>query len=239
MLIAAQAPPTWPSKKGKIPVVTLSTSLLPPNVQDYLETHTREPAALAALREATHLLPEGYYQTGPEQGRFITLLVECIGAHRALDIGTFTGLSAVAIALGMPVDGRVLTLDISEEFASHGRPYWTAAGVADRIELLIGPALAGLQARIGAGEAGTYDFAFIDADKEAYADYLERCLELVRPGGLIAIDNTLWRGRVADMGNTKPKTLAMRALNDAIFADERISPAMLPIGDGMTLIRRR
>lgn len=219
--------------------MSLSTSLLPPTIQDYLETHTREPAALAALRQATNLLPEGYYQTGPEQGRLLTFLVEVIGAKAALDIGTFTGISALAIALGLPADGRVVTFDLSEAFAAHGKPYWQAAGVAERIDLVIGPALEGLQARLDADEGEQYDFAFIDADKERYADYLELTLKLVRRGGVIAIDNTLWRGRVADMGNLKPKTVAMRALNDSIFADERVSPVLLPVGDGMTLLRRR
>ena len=168
----------------------------------------------------------------------MALLVRLIGARRALEVGTFTGYSALAVALALPADGRLLACDISDEFTRVGRPYWAAAGVAGKIELVLGPALATLDARLAAGEAGAYDFAFIDADKANYAGYVERCARLVRPGGLIAIDNVLWSGRVAQDGGDAD-TLALKALNAALHADARFDLSLLPIGDGLTLLRVR
>ena len=205
----------------------------------YLLDHSlREHPEQAALREATRAHPRAGMQISPEQGQFMTLLVKLIGARRTIEIGTFTGYSALTVALALPVGGKVLACDISEKYTAIGKPYWQRAGVADRIELVIAPAVQTLDARIAAGEAGRYDFAFIDADKEGYDDYYERCLQLVRQGGLIAVDNTLWGGDVARPAKDAD-TRALQALNDKLHRDERIDMAMLPIGDGLTLARKR
>ena len=205
----------------------------------YLLDHSlREHPEQAALREATRTHPRAGMQISPEQGQFMSLLVKLIGARRTIEIGTFTGYSALTVALALPADGKILACDISEEYTAIGKPYWQRAGVADRIELVIAPAVQTLDARIAAGEAGGYDFAFIDADKEGYDDYYERCLQLVRQGGLIAFDNTLWGGDVARAAEDAD-TRALQALNDKLHRDERIDMAMLPIGDGLTLARRR
>ncbi len=204
----------------------------------YLLDHSlREHPELAALREATRTHPRAGMQISPEQGQFMALLVKLIGARRTIEVGVFTGYSALAVALALPEDGRVLACDVSEEFTSIGRPYWQRAGVAGRIELVLAPALATLDARLAAGEAGTYDFAFIDADKVNYDGYYERCLRLARPGGLIAIDNVLWSGRVAAAAADQDTT-ALQRLNTKLHGDERIDLALLPLGDGLTLARR-
>jgi len=205
----------------------------------YLLAHSlREHPAQAALREATKPLPQGGMQIGPEQGQFMALLVRLIGARRAIEVGVFTGYSALTVALALPDDGRLLACDISDEYTRVGRPYWEQAGVANKIELRLAPAIETLDAKLAAGEAGQYDFAFIDADKPAYDDYYERCLELIRPGGLIAIDNVLWSGAVARAAKTAD-TAALQALNDKLHYDERIDLSLLPIGDGVTLARKR
>lgn len=199
----------------------------------------REPDVLARLREETHALPEHSMQIAPEQGAFLAMLVELTGARRALEIGTFTGYSSTAVALALPADGNLTCCDVSTEWTDIARRYWAEAGVADRIDLRIAPALDTLDALLAEGAAGTYDFAFIDADKTGYAAYYERILELLRPGGLIAIDNVLWSGNVVDDADQTADTQALRALNDAIVTDERVSLAMLPIADGVTLARKR
>jgi caffeoyl-CoA O-methyltransferase len=205
----------------------------------YLLDHSlREHPEQAALREATRTHPRAGMQISPEQGQFMTLLVKLIGARRTIEIGTFTGYSALTVALALPPDGRILACDISDEYTSIGKPFWQRAGVADRIELVIAPAVRTLDARLAVGEADGYDFAFIDADKERYDDYYERCLRLVRQGGLIAFDNTLWGGDVARPAKDAD-TRALQALNDKLHRDERIDIAMLPIGDGLTLARKR
>ncbi len=204
-----------------------------------LQVGCREPEALAALREETAGLAQAHYQISPEEGQLLAFLLEAIGARRALDIGTFTGYSALAAALSMPADGRVVSLDTSEEFTAIARRHWQAAGVADRIELRLGPALESLQRLLADSGAGQYDFAFIDADKERYDAYYELTLRLLRPGGLAAVDNTLWRGRVADPDNRKARTEAFRVFNAKVHADPRITLVMLPVGDGVTLIRKR
>ena len=205
----------------------------------YLLAHSlREHPAQAALREATKPLPHGGMQIGPEQGQFMALLVRLIGARRAIEVGVFTGYSALTVALALPDDGRLLACDISDEYTRIGRPYWQAAGVMHKIDLQLAPARQTLDAKLAAGEAGEYDFAFIDADKTAYDDYYERCLELIRPGGLIAIDNVLWSGSVARAAKTAD-TAALQALNDKLHYDERIDLSLLPIGDGLTLARKR
>jgi predicted O-methyltransferase YrrM len=205
----------------------------------YLLDHSlREHPELAALREATRAHPQGRMQISPEQGQFMAMLVKLVGARRTIEVGVFTGYSALAVALALPEDGRILACDISEEFTSVGRPYWQRAGVAHKIELVLAPALATLDARLAAGAAASYDFAFIDADKASYDGYYERCLRLVRPGGLIAVDNTLWRGRVAEAVKDDD-TAALQAFNRKLHGDERVDLSLLPIGDGLTLARRR
>jgi len=205
---------------------------------DYLLGHSlREHPEQTALREATRSHAHAGMQISPEQGQFMSLLIKLIGARRTIEIGTFTGYSALTVALALPTDGKVLACDISAEYTSIGKPYWQRAGVADKIELVIAPATGTLDARIAAGESGRYDFAFIDADKTGYDAYYERCLQLIRVGGLIAIDNTLWGGEVARPADDDD-TRALQALNDKLHHDERIEMAMLPIGDGLTLARK-
>ncbi|MBS0381494.1 MAG: class I SAM-dependent methyltransferase [Proteobacteria bacterium] len=206
---------------------------------DYLLAHSlREHPEQAALREATAKHPRGGMQISPEQGQFMQLLVKLIGAHRTIEIGTFTGYSALTVALALPVNGKILACDVSDEYTSIGKPYWQRAGVANKIELVLAPAAQTLDARLAAGESGRYDFAFIDADKSGYDGYYERCLQLVRQGGLIAFDNVLWSGDVARPAQDDD-TRALQALNDKLHNDERIDMAMLPIGDGLTLARKR
>lgn len=213
---------------------------LPERLHAYmLQIGCREPEALAQLRGETAELAQAHYQISPEEGQVLGFLLEAIGARRALDIGTFTGYSALVAALSMPQDGRIVSLDTSEEFTAIARRHWQAAGVADRIDLRLGPALGSLDGLIADGEAGRYDFAFIDADKERYDAYYERVLTLLRPGGLAAVDNTLWRGRVVDPDDRKAKTEAFRTFNAKLHGDHRVTMVMLPIGDGVTLVRKR
>jgi len=206
--------------------------------QYLLDSSLREHADLAALRDATRAHPRAGMQISPEQGQLMALLVKLIGARRTIEVGVFTGYSALAVALALPEDGRILACDISDEFTSIGRPFWQRAGVAHKIELVLAPALATLDARLAAGEAGAYDFAFIDADKGNYDGYYERCLQLVCAGGLIAIDNTLWSGRVAEAALDED-TAALQRFNRKLHGDERIDLSLLPIGDGLTLARKR
>lgn len=217
------------------------TLVLDDRLYDYvLDVSLREHPELAALREATRTHPRAGMQISPEQGQLMALLVRLANARRTVEIGVFTGYSALAVALALPADGRVLACDISHEFTSIGKPYWERAGVAHKIELVIAPAVQTLDAQLAAGAAGSYDFAFIDADKPGYAEYYERCLALLRTGGLIAIDNVLWSGRVAEAaaaGDTD--TAALQALNRRLHTDERVDLALLPIGDGLTLARKR
>jgi caffeoyl-CoA O-methyltransferase len=205
----------------------------------YLVAHSaREQPAQTGLREATRSHPHAGMQIGPEQAQLMALLVKLAGARRAIEIGVFTGYSALAVALALPADGYLLACDISDEYTRIGRPFWAEAGVAAKIDLRLGPALATLDAQLAEGAAGSFDFAFIDADKSAYDAYYERCLALLRHGGLIAIDNVLWGGSVARPAEDAD-TQALQALNDKIHRDERVDIAMLPIGDGVTLARKR
>ena len=217
------------------------TLALDDRLYDYVVQHNREHPELAKLREATATHPRAGMQISPEQGALLQVLVKLIGARRTIEIGVFTGYSALAVALALPPDGRILACDISDEFTQVGRPYWERAGVADRIELVLEPALHTLDARLAMGESGCYDFAFIDADKASYDGYYERCLKLLRAGGLIAIDNVLWSGRVAQAvdASADPDTAALQWLNAKLQRDERIDLALLPIGDGLTLARKR
>jgi predicted O-methyltransferase YrrM len=206
----------------------------------YLLDHSvRELPLLAELRAETRAMPNAQMQIGPEQGQFMALLVRLIGARRAIEVGVFTGYSSLAVAMALPDDGRLLACDVDAEWTAIARRYWRAAGVEHKVELVLQPAAETLAARVAAGEAATYDFAFIDADKTNYGMYYERVLELLRPGGLIAVDNTLWSGRVADEGVQDRDTVALRRFNDALHRDERVDLSLVPIGDGLTLARKR
>jgi predicted O-methyltransferase YrrM len=209
-------------------------------VYDYLLNHSlREPEILSELRDETSQLEMSIMQISPEQGQFMALLVKILGVRRAIEVGVFTGYSSLAVAMAMPDDSELIVCDMNEEWTSIARRYWQKAGLANRIKLNIAPALDTLDALLAAGEAGQFDFAFIDADKTNYRNYYERCLQLIRVGGVIAIDNVLWSGSVADLNDNSEDTLAIRELNDYIHHDERVELSMLPIGDGLTLARRR
>lgn len=209
-------------------------------LSDYLlSVSLREPPLLARLRQETARDPMSRMQIAPEQGQFMRLLAELLGVRRAIEVGVFTGYSSLCIAEVLPEDGRLLACDVSERWTAVARRYWQEAGVEHKVELCIGPALHTLDARLEAGEEGAYDFAFIDADKEGYLPYFERCLRLLRPGGLVCVDNTLWDGAVADPTDQSLDTVALRAFNKALHADERISLSLVPIGDGLTLARKR
>ena len=206
---------------------------------DYLHAHSlREHPAQAGLRAATAGHRHGGMQISPEQGQFMALLVRLLGARRCIEIGVFTGYSALTVALALPEEGYLLACDISDEYTRVGRPFWQQAGVDHKIDLQLGPALATLDAQLAAGQAGRFDFAFIDADKAGYDAYYERCLRLLRAGGLIAIDNVLWSGAVARAADSDD-TRALQELNDKLHTDERIDLSLLPIGDGLTLARKR
>jgi len=209
------------------------------DLRAYLVAHSaREAPAQRGLRDATRSHPHAGMQIGPEQGQLLALLVRMLGARRTIEIGVFTGYSALSVALALPDDGYLLACDNSDAYTRIGRPFWAEAGVAGKIDLRIAPARETLDACIAAGEAASYDFAFIDADKAGYDAYYERCLTLVRRGGVIAIDNVLWGGSVARPA-TDDDTRALQALNVKIHRDERVDIAMLPIGDGVTLARKR
>jgi predicted O-methyltransferase YrrM len=220
----------------------MSARILPlsPRLYDYVLSHTaRETAMQRRLRAATQHERGAGMQIGADQGAFMQLLVRLTGAKNCLEIGTYTGYSALCVALAMPKGGRLVCCDVSEEWTAVARRFWNEAGVARRIDLRLAPALKTLDALLKQGRAGSFDFAFIDADKENYWRYFERCLKLVRKGGLIAIDNTLWYGRVVDRRNREADTLAIRAFNRRLHRDARVDHAMLAIGDGLTLARKR
>jgi caffeoyl-CoA O-methyltransferase len=225
----------------QMPERTPVSRLLPVTEQmlSYLaKTGAREHPVLARCREETQKMPESMMQIGPDQGAVMGILAQLVGAVRYLEIGTFTGYSALAVTLAMPDKGRAVCLDVSREYTDKARAYWQAAGVAERIDLRIGPALESLDAMIAAGEA-PFDFAFIDADKGNYDGYYERALQLVRAGGLIALDNMLWSGAVADPSRNEAETVALRALNRKIHGDPRVDMALAAIGDGVMLARKR
>jgi predicted O-methyltransferase YrrM len=206
----------------------------------YLVDHSvREHPVQRELREATAGMKHAGMQISPDQGQFMALLVQLLGARRTIEIGVFTGYSALSVALALPPDGKIVACDVSEEWTAIGRKHWEKAGVAAKIDLRLAPALETLDKLIAAGGAGRYDFAFIDADKGNYLGYYERCMTLVRRGGLITLDNTLWSGRVADPKENDGDTKAIRAVNDALHRDERIALSLLPIGDGLTLALKR
>ena len=206
----------------------------------YLVDHSvHEPEVLTALRLETALHPMAQMQIAPEQGQFMALLVQLLGVKKALEVGVFTGYSALRVALALPPEGKLVACDVSEEYTAIARRYWEKAGVAAKIDLRIAPATETLNELIQAGETNSFDFAFIDADKSSYPTYYEQVLQLVRPGGLIALDNVLWSGQVADPAVQDRRTNTLRALNDAIHNDDRVVASLVPIADGLTLAMKK
>ncbi|BAY16970.1 O-methyltransferase family protein [Anabaenopsis circularis NIES-21] len=219
--------------------MTTQTLGLEPNLYEYLlSVSVREPEILTQLRQETAQHPMGRMQIAPEQGQLMSLLVKLIGAQKTLEIGVFTGYSTLVVALALPKTGKVVACDISEEFTAIARRYWQQAGVAEKIDLHIAPARETLDRLLASGEAETFDFAFIDADKSNYDNYYERSLQLVRPGGLIVIDNVLWSGRVADSQVQDNRTKKIRAFNQKLHQDSRVTLSLIPIADGLTLARK-
>ena len=219
----------------------MSNKTLPLNNSLYeyiLSVSLREPEVLARLRAETLQQAMSVMLSAPEQGQFLALLAQLIGARKCLEVGVYTGYSTLWVALALPHDGSVLACDVSEKWTAIARRYWEEAGVAERIDLQLAPALETLERLLAADQAGSFDFAFIDADKENYPDYYERTLQLLRPGGLMVIDNTLWSGAVADTTRQDPETCAIRALNDLVHADDRVQMSLLPVADGLTLARK-
>lgn len=204
-----------------------------------LENSVREPEVLQRLRKVTAVMPDANMQIGPEQGQFMALLARLIDARRCIEVGVFTGYSSLALALALPEDGRIIACDVNEKWTSIARQFWREAGVEHKIELKLQPASRTLEELLAADGEGKYDYAFIDADKTGYAGYYEQLLKLIRPGGLILIDNTLWSGKVADPKESDPSTVALRSLNAQIKDDERVDVSLVPIGDGVTLVRKR
>lgn len=207
-------------------------------LQAYVVRHNAEHPLLAELRAETAGHPWARMQISPEQGAFMGWLVRLLGARRVLEVGVFTGYSSLAMALSLPADGKLLACDVSEEWTAVARRYWQRAGVESKVQLELRPALETLDQRLGAGEASSYDFAFVDADKENYEAYYERCLRLLRVGGVLAVDNTLWGGAVADPADQRETTSAIRALNRAVADDRRVEATLLPVGDGLLLARK-
>ncbi len=203
------------------------------------EVSLREPEILARLRAETQKQRASGMQISPPQGQFMALLVETIGARRCVEVGTFTGYSALAVALALPPDGQLIACDVSEEWTAIARRYWAEAGVAQKIDLRLAPALETLDGLLADGQAGTFDFAFIDADKSSYDRYYEDCLVLVRSGGLILLDNMLWGGAVIDDTDNSADTVALRKLNRKIHDDARVDMCLLGIGDGISVVRKR
>jgi predicted O-methyltransferase YrrM len=207
-----------------------------PALSDYIaRVSLREPDVLRRLRAETASHPQVSMQISAEQGQFMALLVHMLGARKTIEIGVFTGYSSLVVALALPEDGRVIACDINEEWTTVARRYWREAGVERKIDLRLRPALQTLDDLIALGQAGSFDFAFIDADKENYESYYERCLTLVRPGGLIAVDNVLWSARVIDPADQEKDTRAIRAFNEKLKSDQRVWLSLLPIRDGVTL----
>jgi predicted O-methyltransferase YrrM len=204
-----------------------------------LSVSLREPQLLLDLREETAALSSAGMQISPEQGQFMALMVRLMGARRCLEVGVFTGYSSLVVALALPEDGRIVACDVSEKWTAVARTYWQAAGIDHKIDLRLAPAVATLDVLIAQGHSGTFDLAFIDADKASYLDYYERALTLLRPGGLIMVDNTLWDGRVIDPEVSDADTVAIRHFNETVHADQRVDVSLLPVGDGLTLVRKR
>ena len=213
--------------------------LVPDDLYDYiLKISLRELPVQRELRERTASVPQARMQTGADQLQFLQLLVKSIGARRCIEVGVYTGASALAVALALPADGRIIACDVSEEYTAVAREFWKRADVTAKIDLRLAPAAQTLNELLAGGK-GEYDFAYIDADKSNYDTYYELVLQLLRPGGLIAIDNVLWGGAVADAAETDPDTVALRQLNEKIGGDERVDASLLTIGDGLTVVRKR
>lgn len=206
--------------------------------QYLLDVSLREPGILKTLREETASLPSANMQISPEQGQLMALLVQLMGAKNTIEVGVYTGYSALAVAMALPDNGQIVACDISEEYTSVARRYWMQAGISEKIDLRLAPATETLSKLIEEGKSSTIDFAFIDADKENYARYFELCFELLRPGGLIAVDNVLWNGAVIDSDNQDVDTCAIRAFNQQLLSDNRVAISMIPIADGLTLARK-
>jgi len=220
--------------------VSNKTFTMSDTLGEYMQSVSlREPDVLTRLREETSRLSMSMMQIAPEQGQFMQLLVKALGIRRAIEVGVFTGYSTLCVALAMPDDGRIVACDINKKWTDIAQRYWKEAGVDNKIELRLAPALETLDTLIGEQLQNKFDFAFIDADKEGYKDYYERVLALIRPGGLIAIDNTLWNGNVADESNQTESTQAIRDINRHLHTDERVDISLLPIGDGLTLALKR
>lgn len=206
--------------------------------QYMLSVSLREPAILKSVRETTHQLSSHSMQISPEQGQLMAFLIKLIGAKKALELGVYTGYSSLAVALALPEAGKIIACDINTETTSIAQDFWQKAGVTQKIDLKLAPALETLDNLIKENHSNSFDFIFIDADKQNYLNYYERSLMLLRPGGLILVDNVLWSGRVADTHPHDKQTLAMRAFNQAIYQDKRISMCLIPIGDGLTMVRK-
>jgi caffeoyl-CoA O-methyltransferase len=225
---------------GKAGNVSTKSFGLPDPIYQYLVANSvRDTPLMRELREITATLPMARMQISPEQGQFMALLVKLIGARRCIEVGVFTGYSSLSVAQALPADGRIVACDVNEEWTAIARRFWEKGGVAGKITLHLAPAADTLDKLLAGGEAGKYDFAFIDADKPNYRAYYERCLSLVRAGGLVAIDNTLWSGSVADPEVNDADTRAIRELNAFLHHDERVALSMLPVGDGLTLALKR
>jgi len=210
-----------------------------PTYQYLVKTSVRETDVARRLREETQQLPMAQMQIGPDQGQFLQLLVQLIRAKKTLEVGVFTGYSALWVAAALPDEGKIVACDVSEEYTAVARRYWKEAGVDHKIDLRLRPALETLDELLAQGGASTFDFAFIDADKSNYDNYYERALQLIRTGGLIAVDNTIWSGRVANPNESDTDTVAIRKLNEKLHRDERVALSMLTVGDGLTLAMKR
>jgi predicted O-methyltransferase YrrM len=220
--------------------MSTKTILMDDQLLEYLRQNSvREPDVLQELREETQKLSNSGMQISPEQGQLMFMLVKLVNAHKIVEIGTFTGYSSTVMALAMPEDSQLIAFDISEEYTRTARIFWKKAGVDQRVKLVLGNAKESLKNFLQAGEQESVDLAFIDADKSSYAEYYEYCLQLIRPGGLILVDNVLWGGQVADASNHDKDTEALRIFNAALSSDQRVDLCMVPIGDGLTIARKR
>ncbi len=220
--------------------MSMKTILMDDQLLEYLRQNSvREPDVLQELREETQKLSNSGMQISPEQGQLMFMLVKLVNAHKIVEIGTFTGYSSTVMALAMPEDSQLIAFDISEEYTRKARIFWKKAGVDQRVKLVLGNAKESLKNFLQAGEQESVDLAFIDADKSSYAEYYEYCLQLIRPGGLILVDNVLWGGQVADASNHDKDTEALRIFNAALSSDQRVDLCMVPIGDGLTIARKR
>jgi caffeoyl-CoA O-methyltransferase len=216
--------------------MSTTSYLIPEKLYPYFQSVSlREPPLLKELREVTANIPRGQMQVPPEQGQFLQLLVKLTGAKKCLEVGVFTGYSSLSVALALPADGKIIACDVSVEWTNIARQFWQRAGVADKIDLRLAPGVETLDRLLAEGRHSTFDFAFIDADKANYWNYYERAYELVRSGGLIGIDNTLWYGKPVDLADQSEDTVAIRDFNRRLHRDERVLISMLPIGDGLTL----